>query len=450
MSPAGRAADPHRAQLLKRAVFALLLLGVLGGTLLGLRLLGQGFARVTRVQEQASGLHLSRRPEATPPLRWRPDAAALDGVTREDIRAAYLLAHAELTYARRSGDLSGLPGLFAGEALRAAQAAGPGLLLDWDHRAQVLSAQLQPVPPVPGSAAGGPPDGGQVSLRDDYWAATARPGPAGWLDVQVTRRRVEAQLRQTDGRWRITALRPLAQVRPQPGPVSELSGSRLGLSAWRALTLPADWVRWSPATWRRRLAQVARAGLGPLRAPLPARPTRAELQALGAALAEARAAGVGLVPAFDTPLRLEELPLRAQVAARLPPTTLAFDPGAIDPADPGSRAALLALRLSAPDIPVVAALSGDPPEAQPPSALGRRLGLSATVTADANRAATDPGTLLILPGAARTPWGRGAADAALDAAAAQGRWLGRLDDLLGPDGDPSERGRRVLRRAKRP
>ncbi|GHF46456.1 hypothetical protein HNQ07_002404 [Deinococcus metalli] len=431
---AARPADSLRARRVKLIVFALLLLGAAAGALLGLRLLGKLYPRVTVVQEQASALNLARRPEPVPPLHWQPGPAdaALDGVSREDVRLAYLLAHAELTYARRSGDLTGLPGLFTDSALRQARLGARGLLLDWNHHAQVRRVT------VSGPA---PADGDSVELRDDSWAATARPAGKTWTDIVVARRTLDVTLRRWDGRWRISALRPVRQVQPTPGPVRTLTP---GVASWRALTLPKTWATWTPDTWDMWLDRARRRHLGPLWAPLSSPPTRAELLALGMGLDRARRAGVGVVPAFTTPLTLEAVPLRAQVIAQLPPGTLAFDPGPLDPSDPGTVAALNALRLGAPRVALVATLRGHTPE---PSA-GARAGLSGTVTTSPAVATDHPETLLALPARGLLPplpWKRRALDAALAAAGERGGWRIPLTDVLGPDGQPTARGTRLIR-----
>ncbi|WP_295820954.1 hypothetical protein [uncultured Deinococcus sp.] len=432
--PAGRRPDGHRARRLKRTLFALLLLGALGGALLLLQVLGRVYPRVTAVQEQVSALNLARRPEPVPPLRWQPGPAdaPLDGVSREDIRQAYLLAHAELTYAQRSGDVSGLPGVFTGPALAWAYGQERGLRLDWNHRAALRAAALS------GPA---PADGDHVALRDVSWTATARPGDAAWTDIVVARRTVDVTLRRMDGRWRVEQLKLVGQTSPVPTPPATLTP---GVGTWRSLTLPKTWADWTPQTWDTWLARVHRHRLGPLWVPLAWPPTRAEVQGLQLGAARAAHAGVALVPAFTTPLTLETVPLRAQVIALLPPGTLALDPGPVDPADPGSVAAVGALRLAAPGVPLVATLRG----ASADLTVARRVGLSGVVTADPAVAARFPDALLAVPGRGRLPplpWKRRAQDAALAAAGTRGGWQAALTDVLGPDGQPTARGTRLIR-----
>ncbi|WP_343756115.1 hypothetical protein [Deinococcus depolymerans] len=418
-----------RLTTLKRAAFVALLLGTLLGGLLALIGASRGLERASRASTQASALNLARRPEALPPLRWLPTPPGVprpDGVTLEDLRQAYLLGHSELTYAGRSGDPSGLSGRFAGPALRAALAVSSQerhpLLLDWAHRARLL----------------GPDPQGGWRLLDRYWTARAFPGDGHWTDTRVTQREVQVTLRAADGIWRVTDVHLRRETRPSPPPPG-----RLAVRTWRAVILPGDWPDWTAGRWQRTLALAARHDLRPLLLPLPAQPTREQLGALPPALDRLRRAGRSGVVAFSAPLTLESVPVRAAVAARAAGAA-ALLTGPVRAGDPGSRAALLALRLTRPDLPLLAPTGG------PGAALADLPALDALLSAQL-RAAASPGpaaprTLLSLPAAGRLPLPGRARQrgAALALMAWQGGWLVPLDALLTPDGQPTPAGETLL------
>jgi len=410
-----------RLTVLKRAAFVALLLGTLLGGLLALVVASRGLERASRASSQASALNLARRPEAAPPLRWLPappGAPRPDGVTLEDLRTAYLLGHSELTYAARSGDPSGLSGRLAGNALSGALAVTRQerhpLLLDWNHRARLL----------------GPDPAGGWRLRVRYWTARALPGPDGWTDLRVTRRDAQVTLREQSGVWRTTDVTLLADSRPDLR-----APPALPVRSWRAVTLPADWTDWTPARWQRTLTLAARHDLRPLVLPLPAQPTREQLGALRAALTRLHAAARPAALAFSAPLTLESVPVRAAVAEHAA-LAAALLTGPVRADDPGSRAALLALRLTHPDLPLLAPVDG--PAADLPDLPALNALLSAQLRAPAPGPAA-PQVLLTAPPAPRLPL-PGRPDQrgpALTLAAWQGGWLLPLDDLFGPDDRPT-------------
>lgn len=410
-----------RLTVLKRAAFVTLLLGTLLGGLLALVVAARGLERASRASSQASALNLARRPEAAPPLRWLPAAPGTprpDGVTLEDLRQAYLLGHSELTYAARSGDPSGLGGRLAGNALSGALAVTRQerhpLLLDWNHRARLL----------------GPDPAGGWRLQVRYWTARALPGPDGWTDLRVTRRDAQVTLRAQSGVWRTTDVTLLADTRPDLR-----APPALPVRSWRAVTLPADWTDWTPARWQDVLTLAARHDLRPLVLPLPAQPTREQLGALRAALTRLRAAARPAAVAFSAPLTLESVPVRAAVAEHARGAA-ALITGPVRADDPGSRAALLALRLTHPTLPLLAQTTGS--EAALPDLPDLNALLSAQLRAPAPGPAA-PQVLLTAPSAPRLPL-PGRPDRrgpALTLAAWQGGWLLPLDDLFGPDDQPT-------------
>lgn len=406
-----------RRTVLKRAAFVALLLG----GLLALVVASRGLERAGRASSQASALNLARRPEAAPPLRWLPAPPGTprpDGVTLEDLRQAYLLGHSELTYAARSGDPSGLSGRLAGNALSGALAVTRQerhpLLLDWNHRARLL----------------GPDRAGGWQLRVRYWTARALPGPDGWTDLRVTRRDAQVTLREQSGVWRTTDVTLLADTRPDLR-----APPALPVRSWRAVTLPADWTDWTPARWQGTLTLAARHDLRPLVLPLPAQPTREQLGALRAALTRLRAAARPAALAFSAPLTLESVPVRAAVAEHAT-LAAALLTGPVRADDPGSRAALLALRLTHPDLPLLAPVDG--PAADLPDLPALNALLSAQLRAPTPGPAA-PQVLLTAPPAPRLPL-PGRPDRrgpALTLAAWQGGWLLPLDALFGPDDRPT-------------
>ncbi|GHG27338.1 hypothetical protein GCM10017784_19850 [Deinococcus indicus] len=410
-----------RLTVLKRAAFVTLLLGTLLGGLLALVVASRGLERASRASSQASALNLARRPEAAPPLRWLPappGAPRPDGVTLEDLRTAYLLGHSELTYAARSGDPSGLSGRLAGNALSGALAVTRQerhpLLLDWNHRARLL----------------GPDPAGGWQLRVRYWTARALPGPDGWTDLRVTRRDAQVTLREQSGVWRTTDVTLLADTRPDLR-----APPALPVRSWRAVTLPADWTDWTPARWQRTLTLAARHDLRPLVLPLPAQPTREQLGALRAALTRLHAAARPAALAFSAPLTLESVPVRAAVAEHAA-LAAALLTGPVRADDPGSRAALLALRLTHPDLPLLAPVDG--PAADLPDLPALNALLSAQLRAPTPGPAA-PQVLLTAPPPPRLPL-PGRPDRrgpALTLAAWQGGWLLPLDALFGPDDRPT-------------
>ncbi|MFW8628464.1 hypothetical protein [Deinococcus sp. ME38] len=230
--------------------------------------------------------------------------------------------------------------------------------------------------------------------------------------------------------WRTTDVTLLADTRPDLR-----APPALPVRSWRAVTLPADWTDWTPARWQRTLTLAARHDLRPLVLPLPAQPTREQLGALRAALTRLRAAARPAALAFSAPLTLESVPVRAAVAEHAA-LAAALLTGPVRADDPGSRAALLALRLTHPDLPLLAPVDG--PAADLPDLPALNALLSAQLRAPAPGPAA-PQVLLTAPPAPRLPL-PGRPDRrgpALTLAAWQGGWLLPLDDLFGPDNRPT-------------
>ncbi|GAA5436044.1 hypothetical protein M8445_16385 (plasmid) [Deinococcus aquaticus] len=419
---------------LKRAVFVLILAGTLLAGAAAVFIAGQGLSRVSRVQNQASALNFARRSEPVTPLRWQPAPPGVgvpDGVTLEDVADAYLMGHSELTYAGRSGEQIGLNGRFSGPALTLALTVSGQpdrvLLLDWAHQATPLSMNAART---------------QFTLRDRFWSLQARPGPDGWQDLRWTVRTQQVTLRRTQEEWRTDDWTVLNDTLPALKPPPPLP-----VRTWRAVTFPDDWHLWPGSRWTATLTAAHAAGLRQVTLPMSAVLSRQQVAAIRDALSRLHAAGLQGVVAVNGALTLDNLQARLAIASASAGAD-AFIPGSVTAASVGARAALLSLRLTYPDLPLLAPVSGpvsgvepDPPTGELPPLTGL---LSARVqtAAPGSQAPVAPQVLLDVPAVKGlplplpipVPGAQAAHEAAQADAAWRGGWnAGPLGDLLVTD-----------------
>ncbi|GGR58003.1 hypothetical protein GCM10008959_19650 [Deinococcus seoulensis] len=438
--------DPARSQrpslltTLKRAVFVLILAGTLLAGAAAVFVTAQGFARVNRVQNQADALNFARRSEPVTSLRWQPAPPGVrvpDGVTLEDIADAYLLGHSELTYAGRSGEQIGLNGRFSGPALTLALtvSAQPDrvLLLDWAHQATPLDYAA---------------DGTRFTLRDRFWLLEARPSPDGLKDLRWTVRTQQVTLRRTQEEWRTDDWAVLNDAQPTLTPPPPLP-----VRTWRAVTLPDDWHLWPGPRWKATLRAAHAAGLRQVTLPMSAILSRQQVAAIADALAGLHAAGLQGVVSIDGPLTLDNLQTRLAIASASAGAD-AFVPGSVAAASLDTRAALLSLRMTHPDLQLLAPVSGTEPAQPPTQPLTRSPGalppltdlLSARVqtAAPGAQAPAAPQVLLDVPAVKGlplplpipVPGAQAAHEAAQADAAWRGGWnAGLLEEVLVIDPD---------------
>ncbi|GGS01435.1 hypothetical protein [Deinococcus sedimenti] len=408
-----------RRTRLKRVAFVLVVLLSGAAALLAVLVSAQAFDRLTRAGVQVGALSLARRPVSSASLTWLPGPAGArqpDALTLEDLRLAYLQAFSELTYAHRSGDVTGLPGRLSGAALqgalRATQPTSNALVLDWAHRAAPLGLVG---------------DGRTFRLRDDLWTLRARPGAGGWQDVRAQRERRVVTLREVGGVWRVSDWQVTAAASQAPS-----AAVPLDVSTWRAVTL-SEWSEWTRDEWRAELGRLQRAGLAPVALEMPAVMTVGTGRALRLGVRVARQLQLPVVVSFAAPLTLEGLP--ARVTAGLQGRgALALLPGPLPDSGDLTTALIGWLRAAQP-LPLVA-------EGAPVN-----VGALGLVSA---RVGDGPGQLRRAPGPPRLPWKQAGALAALEALPARGWLAGRPSALIGADGQVTPWGAALLKRADGP
>jgi hypothetical protein len=201
VTPRARRRDARRTKLL---VAVVLLAVAVPATLAALAGAGAAYRWALRERAVDVALLASDAPdpaEVAARSRWTaddPGPRSLAPYQRDRIAADVLAAWAEVAYARRSGDGSGLPGRFRGPALddaRRALASAPAEVRDGVH---TFTARFFA------------PDGGTVVIEDRHCSVQALATGDDGDTPFASERRVEMVLVADEGRWRVRDWRVLS------------------------------------------------------------------------------------------------------------------------------------------------------------------------------------------------------------------------------------------------
>lgn len=298
-----------RVVLLGLIVPVLLVLGILG-----LRLVGDFFARAQVASSQATALNIIQKRQAEiGVLEWEKDPPnlprSMEPRVRDDLTSDYRLAFEELTYAMFSGDATGIKTYFQSAALHDVKLSTQTkntLFVDWDHQLQLHFYA---------------PDGSTVAFTDTYLYAQGLKGKEGLSGVRIARRVQDLVMKLDDGNWRIHLWevtqdqeeRLEAQLSQKQETL--LKGLR-GVVLNSAETFP-DWPQLNPRTLPEDLQKARDLGVNAVVVRVPYPLTLTVTQELGPALDTAQKAGLKVVLSVLEGFDVNDLSLLPQISRDL-------------------------------------------------------------------------------------------------------------------------------------